>query len=137
MSMIRSHLCHYSDAYIHVKGPITVPNTASAAAPVNNTNKKVIYKNCAPFTSCITEINNTQVDNAEDIHIVMPMHNLIEQSDSCQKTSGSLWQYYRDKTAPGNNNIISFPANNDKSISFKFKQNITGKQEMKAQQMLK
>ena len=78
MSMIRSHLCHYSDAYIHVKGPTTVPNTASAAAPVNNTNKKVIYKNCAPFTSCITEINNTQVDNAEDIDIVMPMHNLIE-----------------------------------------------------------
>ena len=73
--MIRSSLCDY--ACILVKGTITVPNTAGDAA-VNNTSKKVIFKDCAPFTSCITEINNTQVDNAEDIDIVMPMHNLIE-----------------------------------------------------------
>ena len=96
--MIRSSLCDFSDAYILVKGTITVSNTAGDAA-VNNTNKKVIFKNCAPFISCITEINNTQVDNAEDIDIVMPMYNLIEYRDACSKTSGSLWQYYRDEPA--------------------------------------
>ena len=59
-SMLRSSLCDYSDAYILVKGNITVNNTAAAAASAaNNTNKKVILKNCAPFTNCISKINNT------------------------------------------------------------------------------
>ena len=88
--MIRSNLCTYSDPYIHVKGTITVPNTATAASPVNNTNKKVILKNCAPFTSCITEMKNTQVDDAQDIDIVISMYNLIEFSDAYSKASGSL-----------------------------------------------
>ena len=57
-SMIKSDLCHYSDAYILVKETITVPNAAAAGAEVNNTNKKWIFKSCAPFTDCITEINN-------------------------------------------------------------------------------
>ena len=77
-SMLRSSLCDYSDAYILVKGNITVNNTAADGAAANNTNKKVIFKNCAPFTSCISKINNTQIDNAEYIDIVMPMYNLIE-----------------------------------------------------------
>ena len=72
-SMLRSSLCDYSDAYILVKGNITVNNTAADGAAANNTNKKVIFKNCAPFTNCISEINNTQVDNAKYIDIVMPM----------------------------------------------------------------
>ena len=55
--MIRSNLCDYSDAYIHVKETITVPNIAATSALVNNTNKKVIIKNCAPFTSYISEVN--------------------------------------------------------------------------------
>ena len=76
--MIRSNLCDYSDAYILLKGTITVPNTAAAGAAVNNTNKKVIFKNCAPFTDCITEKNNTQVDDAQKIDEVMPIYNLIE-----------------------------------------------------------
>ena len=76
-SMLRSSLCDYSDAYILVKGNITVNNTAADGAAANNTNKKVIFKNCAPFTDCISKINNTQVDNAKDIDIVMPMYNLI------------------------------------------------------------
>ena len=88
--MLKSSLCDYSDAYILVKGTITVNNTGTAAAP-NNRNKKVIFKNCAPFTNCISEINNTQVDNAKDIDIVMLMYNLIEYSDNYSKTSGSLW----------------------------------------------
>ena len=90
-AMLRSSLCDYSDAYILVKGNITVNNTAGAGAAVNNTNKKVIFKNCAPFTNCISKINNTQIDNAEYIDIVMPMYNLIEYSDNYSKTSGSLW----------------------------------------------
>ena len=79
----------YRDAYVHVKGTITVNNTATAAA-ANNANKKVIIKNCTPYTICISEINNTQVDNAKDIDIVMPMYNLIEYSDNYSKTSGSF-----------------------------------------------
>ena len=91
--MLRSSLCDYSDAYILFKGNITVNNTAGAGAAANNTNKKVIFKNCAPFTNCISKINNTQIDNAEYIDIVMPMYNLIEYNDNYSKTSGSLWQY--------------------------------------------
>ena len=88
--MTRSSLYDSSDTYILVKGTITVPNTAAARAAVNNTNKKVIFKNCALFTSCITEINNTKVNYAEDIDIVNPIYNLIEYSDAYSKTSGSL-----------------------------------------------
>ena len=79
--MLRSSLCHYSDAYILVRGNISVNNTGTAAAPTNR-NKKVIFKKCAPFTSYISKINNTQIDNAEYIDIVMPMYNLIEYSDN-------------------------------------------------------
>ena len=77
--MLRSSLCDYADAYILIKGNISVNNNAAAA---NDTNKKVIFKNCASFTNCISKINNTQVDNAEYIDIVMPMYNLIEYSDN-------------------------------------------------------
>ena len=111
--MIKSSLCDYSDAYVHVKGTITVNNTAAADVDVNNTNKKVIFKNCAPFTNCISEINNTDLDNAKDIDIVMPMYNLIECSDIYSKTSGSLWQYTKDIPALNNDNaIIDFTNNN-------------------------
>ena len=77
--MLRSSLCDQSDAHILVKGNITVNNTATAAAAAaNNTNKKVIFKDFAPFTSCISKVNNTRTDNAQYIDIVMPMYNLIE-----------------------------------------------------------
>ena len=87
-TMLKSSLCDYSDVYILVTGTITVNNTPAADPNANNTNKKVIFKNCAPFTNCISEINNIQVDNAKDIDIVMSMYNLIEHSDSFSKTSG-------------------------------------------------
>ena len=77
-SMLRSSLCDYSDAYILVKGNISVNNTTAEGAAANNTIKKVIFKNCASFTNCISKINNTQIDNAKFIDIVMPMYNLIE-----------------------------------------------------------
>ena len=118
--MLRSSLCDYSDAYILVKGNISVNNTAAAAADPNNRNKKVIFKNCAPFTNCISKINNTQIDNAEYIDIVMPMYNLIEYSDNYSKTSGSLWQYCKGIPAVDNNgDIINFNgANATDSFNF-------------------
>ena len=123
--MLKSSLCVYSDAYSFVKGTITVNNTAAAGA-ANNTNRKVIFKNCAPFTNCISEINNTQIDNAKDIDIVMPMYNLIEYSDNYAKTTGSLWKYCKDIPARDNNNeITEFTAGNT-TDSLNFKAKITG-----------
>ena len=87
--MLRSSLCDYSDAYILVKGTITVSNTGTAAIP-NNADKKVIFKNCLPFTSCISGINNTQIDDAQYIDMVMPMYNLIKYSDNYSK---NIWNF--------------------------------------------
>ena len=86
---IRSSLGDYTDAYILVKGTLRVRNKGTAAAP-NNRNKKVIFKNCAPFTDCISKINNKEIDHVKDIDVVMPMYHLIEYSDHCSKMSGSL-----------------------------------------------
>ena len=128
-TMLKSNLCDYSDAYILVKGTISVNNTAAQGAAANNTNKKVIFKNFAPFANCISEINNTQIDNAKDFDIVMPMYNLIEYSDNYAKTTGSLWQYSKDIPARNNNDeIIAFDANN-LTDSFNFKVKITGQTE--------
>ena len=76
--------------HISLLKELLLNNTATADADANNTYKKVIFKNCAPFTNCISEINNTQGGNAKDIDIVIPMYNLIEYSDNYSKTSGSL-----------------------------------------------
>ena len=124
-TMLKSSLCDYSDAYILVKGTINVNNTAAQGAAANNTNKKVIFKNCAPFTNCISEINNTQIDNAKDIDIVMPMYNLIEYSDNYAKTTGSLWQYCKDIPARNNGEIVIF-AEKNLTDSFNFKVKFTG-----------
>ena len=127
-TMLKSSLCDYSDAYILVKGIITVNNTAAQGAAANNTNKKVIFKNCAPFTNCISEINNTQIDNAKNIDIVMPMYNLIEYSDNYANTTGSLWQYCKDIPArDANDDDIVIFADGNTTDSFKFKLNITGR----------
>ena len=96
-AMLRSSLCDYSDSYILVKGNIAVSNTAGAGAAANNTNEKVIFKNCAPFTNFISKTNNTQIDNAEYIDKVMPMYNLIEYGDNIQKhmeTYGNIVKIY-------------------------------------------
>ena len=128
-TMLKSSLCDYSDAYILVKGTITVNNTAAQGAAANNTDKKVISKNCAPFTNCISEINNMQIDNAKDIDIVMPMYNLIEYSDNYAKTTGSLWQYCKDIPARNNDDeIVAFAVNNV-TDSFNFKAKITAQTE--------
>ena len=125
-TMLKSSLCDYWDAYILVKGTISVNNTAAQGAAANNTNKKVIFKNCALFTNCISEINNTQIDNAKDIDIVMPMYNLIEYKNNYAKTTGSLWQYCKDIPAlNANDEITEFTAGNiTDPLNFKVK--ITG-----------
>ena len=79
-AMLRSSLCDYADAYILVKGTITITGAGNdaAARQADERNKGVIFKNCAPFTKCISKINYTEIDNAQDIDIVMPMYNLLK-----------------------------------------------------------
>ena len=114
-TMLRSNLCDYADAYILVKGTITITRAGDndAAKRLDERNKGVIFKNCVPFTKCISRI---KTDNAQDINVVMPMYNLTEYSDNYSKTSGSLWQYYKDEP---NDNLAN-------SESFKSKVKITG-----------
>ena len=118
-TMLKSSLCDYSDAYILVKGRIAIAGAGAdaAARQADERDKGVAFKSCTPFTNCISEMNNTQVDNAKDIDIVMPMYNLIEYSDNYAKTTGSLWQYFRDEPNDALRN----------SESFKSKIRITGK----------
>ena len=93
--MLKSSLWDYSDVYILDKGKITVTGAGdnAAARQSDERDKGVAFKISAIFTNCLSEIKNTQTDNAKDIDTVMPMYNLIEYSDNYSKTSGSLWQY--------------------------------------------
>ena len=97
-TMLKSNLCDYADAYVFVKGTITIIGDGddNAVRPADERDKGVTFKNCAPFTKCISRINGIDIDNARDIDIVMPMYNLIEYSDNYSKASESLWQYYKD-----------------------------------------
>ena len=116
--LLRSSLCDYADAYILVQGTITITGAGDGAAArrADERNKAVIFKNCAPLIKCISNINDTEIDNAQDIDIVMSMDNLLEYSDNYSKTSDSLWQYYKDEQ---NDNLAD-------SESFKSKVKITG-----------
>ena len=92
--------------------------------------KKLAFKNNAPFTSCISKINNTLIDNAEDLDIVIPMYNLLEYSKNYRKTTGSFWNYYRDEPNSGigcENNNVSYSIKDSKS--FDQKTSLTGKLE--------
>ena len=88
-TVLKSSLCDYSDAYIFVKGKITITGAGddATARQADERDKGVPFKNCAPFTNCISEINNTQIDNAKDIDIVMSLYYLLEYSDNYVKTS--------------------------------------------------
>ena len=120
-SMLRSDLCDFSDAYIVVKGTITVTDPHNDAY-----DNKLAFENNAAFVSCISKINNTLIDNAEDLDVVMPMYNLLEYSKNYSKTTGSLWNYYKDEpNNPPRNNYNADPITN--SASFKYKTSITGK----------
>ena len=98
-----SNLFDYADAYILVHGTITITGAGAddATRQVDERDKGVIFKNFVPFIKCISRINSTEIDNAKDIDIVMPMYDVTEYSDNFSKTSGSLWQYYKDD--PNNN----------------------------------
>ena len=96
-SMLRSSLCDSSDVYILVNGTITitVAGADDAAKRLDERKKGVIIKNCAPFTDSTSKINNTHIDNAKYLDVVIPMYELVEYSNNYSKTSESLWQYYR------------------------------------------
>ena len=120
--MLKSSLCDYNDAHMLVKGTVTVAYTSATGSVTNKTNKKEIFKNCAPCTNCISQINNAPVDYAKDIDIIMPMYNLIEYIDNYSKASGSLQQNCKDITAVNNNGNIEANATD----SFNCKAKITG-----------
>ena len=125
-SMLRSDLCDFSDAYIVVKGDITVtkktfttddidaPNNTEADVTATNTasnnafgNKKLVFKNNAPFINCISKINDVKIDNAEELDVVMSMYNLLEYSKNYRETTGGLWNYYRDEPSSSIDNNIT------------------------------
>ena len=120
-SMLRSDLWDYSDAYVWVKGTITVANPNDHPS----FNKELTLKNNAPFISCISKINGELVENAEGLDIVIPVYNLLEYSKSYGKTSGSLFNYYRDEPSEAeianDNGAINFSVRNSKSFDYKTK----------------
>ena len=113
-SMLRSGLCDFNDAYNFVKGDITLESDNDA----NKRNKNLAFKNNAPFINCFSKINVVKIDNAEDLDVVIPIYNLLEYGKNYRKTTGSLWNYYRDEP----NDPLSSNSN-----SFKYKTSITGK----------
>ena len=127
--MLRSNLCDYSDAYILVKGTITV-TAPGANNDVNNIrgkrNRPLILKNNAPFVSCITRINGELIEDAYDLDTVMSMYNLLEYSRNYRKTIGSLYNYYRDELSDDadDNNFDNIKVVNSNTL--KYKNKITG-----------
>ena len=120
-SMLRSDLCDYSEAYVWAKGD------AIASDIDAEFNKRFAFKNNAPFISCISKINGKLVENAEDLDIVMPMYNLLEYSKNYQKTSGSLFNYYRDEPNSGLNpdeNTLQVSIINSNSFEYKSNLNV-------------
>ena len=127
--MLRSNLCDYSDAYILVKGTITVtaPGANNGANNIRDKrNRPLILKNNAPFVSCITRINGELIEDTDDLDIVMSMYNLLEHSKNYRKTIRSLYNYYRDELSDDveNNNFDNIKVVN--SNTFKHKNKITG-----------
>ena len=88
-SMLKSSLCCYRDAYILVKGTISITQVLAPTEP-DNVDKEVVF---APLTDFISEIKNSKIDNAGDSDEAMPVYNLIDYSDNYSKASGSSWQY--------------------------------------------
>ena len=124
-SVLRSDLRDFSDAYIVAKGTITLTKTDERGF-IDIRNRFLAFKNNVPFINYILKINDVLIDNAEDLVVVMPMYNLVEYSKNYRKTTGSLWNYYKDESN-------DFPADNYNANlltnveSFKYKSTITGK----------
>ena len=121
-SMLQSDVCDDSDAYIIVEGTINVTDLNNNAYAM-----KLAFRNNAPFISCILQLNNTLIDNAEDLDIVIPMYNSTEYSKDYSKTSGTLWNYYRDETNSGAVGDINYSIRSSKS--FDYKTSVTGRLE--------
>ena len=103
-----------------------MPNNTAATARATNTandnvigEKKLVFKNNAPFISCISKINRVKIENAEDLDVVMPIYNLLEYSKNYRKTTGSLWNYYRDKPNSGINDVINYSIVDSNSFDYK------------------
>ena len=123
--MLRSDLSDFSDAYIVVKKIITATDSNN-----NTYGKKLAFENNAPFVSCILKINNTLLNNAEDLDVVMTMYNLLKYSKNYSKAKGSFWNYYRDEP----NSSLGGADSNKKylikdSKFFDYKTSIAGKLE--------
>ena len=121
-SMFRSDLRDFSDAYIVVKGIVTV---SADERDRDEINRQGILKNNAPFISRISKINGVLVENAEDLDIAMPMYNLLKYSKNYSKTSASLWNYCRDELNEETNDDNGPNKNVINSKSFKYKTSIT------------
>ena len=122
-SLLISDLCDYSNAYIVVKGVFT---DSASERDRGEKNRDVVLKNNAPFISCISKINGVLIENAKDLDVVMPMYNLLQFRKNYRKTTGSLWNYYRDELIyeePDGNGPNKNAIN---SKSFKYKTIITG-----------
>ena len=111
--ILKSNICDYSNAYILVTGEITV-----VAAPAT----KIAFKNCAPFTKCITKTDGTRIDDTEDLDLVIAMYNLIEHSSNYSETTRSLWFYSKDEATDFNADIV----NDHNFKSFKQKAKLLG-----------
>ena len=136
-SMLRFDLCDFSDAYIVVTGNIVIkkifttdeieaPNNIVANVTATNTannnvfgEKKLVFKNNAPFINCVTIIHGVKIDNAEDLDVVMPKCHLLEYSKNYKKITGSLWNYYRDEPSSSTDNNITHSILNSKTFDYK------------------
>ena len=115
--VIKANLCSYSDDYVLVTGNITTTG--------GNVNTKVAFKNCAPFTRCVTHINDEQVETAENLDIIMPMYNFLEYSDNYADSSGGLYHLKRDEqNINADRNLANVTTAN--SSSFKCKSSLLG-----------
>ena len=124
-SILKSDLCDFSDAYIVVKGDITLTKTADRDF-IDVRNSFLAFKNNAPFPDYILKVNGVLINNAENLDGVMPMYNLFEYSKNYRKTTESFWSYYRDE--PNDFPVNNYNANlTTNSESFKYKTSIAGK----------
>ena len=96
--VLKSNLCDYNDAYILLRGNITI---------IGHQVTQVAFKNCAQFTKCVTEITGTTIDDAEDLDLVMLMYNLLEYSSNYSETTGSLWFYFKGEATHFNIDIVN------------------------------
>ena len=113
--MLRSDLCNFNDAYIAVKGAITLTKDTNRDF-IDVRNRFLAFKNNAAFTNCISKVNNALIGNAENLHIVMFVYNLLEFSKNYKKTTGSLWNYYRDE--PNNPTLNLSVSNNPATVNY-------------------